>query len=59
MMNKPHVYKLTGLAKVTIEVIATDENSAIKQFDDAQLSDFIFKEIELIELEDDGEHYAD
>jgi hypothetical protein len=58
-MNKPQLYKMTGFVKVTIEVIAVDDESAEKQFYDAQLSDFDLKEIELTELEHLGEHYAD
>jgi hypothetical protein len=58
-MNKPQVYKITGFVRVTIEVIAADDESAEKQFYAAQLSDFDLKEIELIELEHLGEHYAD
>ena len=58
-MNKPQAYKLTGFVRVTIEVIAVDDESAENQFYDAQLSDFDLKEIELIELEHLGEHYAD
>jgi hypothetical protein len=57
-MNKPQVYKMTGFVRVTIEVIAADDESAEKQFYDAQLSDFDLKEIELTELEHLGEHYA-
>ena len=58
-MNKPQLYKMTGFVKVTIEIIAADDESAENQFYDAQLSDFDLKEIELTELEDLGEHYAD
>lgn len=31
-MNKPQAYKLTGFVRVTIEVIAADDESAEKQF---------------------------
>lgn len=58
-MNKPQAYKLIGFVRVTIEVIAPDDESAEKQFYAAQLSDFDLKEIELTELEHLGEHYAD
>lgn len=57
-MNKPQNYRITGFVRVTIEVIAADDESAEKQFYDAQLSDFDLKEIELTELEHLGEHYA-
>jgi len=57
-MNKPQLYTMTGFVRVTIEIIAADDESAEKQFYDAQLSDFVLKEIELIEVEHLGEHYA-
>lgn len=58
-MNKPNTYLITAMARVTIEVVATDDESALAQFDDAELSDFKLLDIDVIEFENEGEHYAD
>ena len=58
-MDKPRVYKLTAMARVTIEIIAADDESALAQFDDAELSDFKLLDIDVIEFENEGEHFAD
>ena len=58
-MTKPNTYLITAMARVTIEVVATDDESALAQFDDADLSDFKLLDIDITEFENEGEHYAD
>ncbi len=54
-----NAYKITGFVRVTIEIVAPDQDTAWAQFDNAQLSDFDIYEIEPTEIEDLGTHYAD
>lgn len=58
-MNKPYIYKITVLAKLTIEVVANDDDSAIKQLDTTDLAEFKLVDMDVIEFENEGEHYAD
>ena len=58
-MNKPQLYKFHGCAKITIEIIAADIESACDKFYAAQDSDFEIHEREIGEVEDLGEYYAD
>lgn len=59
MMNKPNTYLITAMARVTIEIVATGDESALTQFDDAELSDFKLIDIDITEFENQGEYYAD
>jgi len=54
-----NTYKITVLAKLTIEVIAPDDDSAILQLDTTDLSEFKLVDMDVIEFENLGEHYAD
>jgi hypothetical protein len=54
-----NTYKITVLAKLTIEVTANGDDSAIKQLDTTELSEFKFVDFDVIEFENQGEHYAD
>jgi len=58
-MNKPNTYLITVLAKLTIEVVATDDDSAILQLDTTDLSEFKLVDMDVIEFENLGEYYAD
>lgn len=52
-----NAYKITGVVRVTLEVVAPDQDTAWAYFDNAELSDFEFYEVEPIEIEDLGTHY--
>lgn len=49
-----NTYKLTVLAKLTIEVTALDDDSAIKQLDTTDLSEFQLVDMDVIEFENEG-----
>ena len=54
-----NTYKITVLAKLTIEVTATNDDSAILQLDTIDLSEFNLVDFDVIELENEGKRYAD
>jgi hypothetical protein len=54
-----NAYKITGFVRITLEVVAEDQDAAWAYFDSAQLSDFDFHDTEPTEIEDLGTHYAD
>ncbi len=49
-----NTYKITVLAKLTIEVTATDDDSAIMQLDTIDLSEFKLVDFDVIEFENEG-----
>jgi hypothetical protein len=49
-----NTYKITVLAKLTIEVTANDDDSAIKQLDTTELSEFKLVDFDVIEFENEG-----
>jgi hypothetical protein len=49
-----NTYKITVLAKLTIEVTATGEDSALKQLDTMDLSEFKLVDFDVIEFENEG-----
>ena len=49
-----NIYQITVLAKLTIEVTATDDDAAIKQLDTTDLSEFKFVDMDVIEFENEG-----
>ena len=49
-----NTYQITVLAKLTIEVTATDDDSAIKQLDTTELSEFKLVDFDVIEFENEG-----
>ena len=49
-----NAYKITVLAKLTIEIEANGDDSAIKQLDDAELSEFKLVDFDVIEFENEG-----
>ena len=49
-----NTYKITVLAKLTIEVTATGEDSALKQLDTIDLSEFKLVDFDVIEFENEG-----
>ena len=50
-----NTYQITVLAKLTIEVTAPDDDSAIKQLDATDLSEFKLIDMDVIEFENEGE----
>jgi hypothetical protein len=46
------------LAKLTIEVTATNDDSAILQLDTTELDQFKLVDFDVIEFENEGKHYA-
>jgi hypothetical protein len=53
-----NTYKITVLAMLTIEVTATNDDSAILQLDTTELSEFNLVDFDVIEFENEGKHYA-
>ena len=53
-----NTYKITVLAKLTIEVVANGDDSAIRQLDHIDLSEFNLVDFDVIEFENEGKHYA-
>ena len=49
-----NIYKITALAKITIEIEAKTEESALKQLDDADISEFKLVDMDVIEFENEG-----
>ena len=49
-----NIYQITVLAKLTIEVTALDDDSAIKQLDTSDLSEFKLIDFDVIEFENEG-----
>jgi hypothetical protein len=49
-----NTYQITVLAKLTIEVTATGEDSALKQLDTIDLSEFKLVDFDVIEFENEG-----
>ena len=49
-----NTYKITVLAKLTIEVTATGEDSALKQLDTMDLSEYKLVDFDVIEFENEG-----
>ena len=49
-----NTYKITVLAKLTIEVTANGDDSAIKQLDTTELSEFKLIDFDVIEFENEG-----
>jgi hypothetical protein len=49
-----NTYKITVLAKLTIEVTATDDDAAIKQLDTTELSEYKLVDFDVIEFENEG-----
>ena len=49
-----NTYKITVLAKLTIEVTAPDDDAAIKQLDTTDLSEFKLVDLDVIEFENEG-----
>jgi hypothetical protein len=49
-----NTYKITVLAKLTIEIEAKSEDSAIKQLDTTELSEFKLVDLDIIEFENQG-----
>ena len=54
-----NTYQITVLAKLTIEVTAPNDDSAILQLDTTELSEFKLVDFDVIEFENQGKHYAD
>ena len=53
-----NTYKITVLAKLTIEVTAPNDDLAILQLDTIDLSEFKLVDFDVIEFENEGKHYA-
>jgi hypothetical protein len=49
-----NTYQITVLAKLTIEVTAPNDDSAIKQLDTTELSEFKLVDFDVIEFENQG-----
>jgi hypothetical protein len=49
-----NTYQITVLAKLTIEVTAIDDDSALKQLDTMDLSEFKLVDFDVIEFENEG-----
>ena len=49
-----NTYKITVLAKLTIEVTAPNDDSAIRQLDTSDLSEFKLVDFDVIEFENEG-----
>ena len=49
-----NTYKITVLAKLTIEVTAPNDDSAIRQLDTTDLSSFTLVDFDVIEFENEG-----
>jgi hypothetical protein len=49
-----NTYQITVLAKLTIEVTATGEDSALKQLDTMDLSEYKLVDFDVIEFENEG-----
>ena len=49
-----NTYKITVLAKLTIEVTANGEDLALKQLDHTDLSEFNLVDMDVIEFENEG-----
>jgi hypothetical protein len=49
-----NTYKITVLGKLTIEVTAPNDDSAIKQLDTTELSEFKLVDFDVIEFENEG-----
>lgn len=49
-----NTYKITVLAKLTIEVTAPNDDAAIKQLDTTDLSEFKLVDMDVIEFENEG-----
>ena len=49
-----NTYKITVLAKLTIEVTAPNDDSAILQLDTIDLSEFKLVDLDVIEFENEG-----
>jgi hypothetical protein len=49
-----NTYKITVLAKLTIEIETNGEDAAIKQLDTTELSEFKLIDFDVIEFENEG-----
>jgi hypothetical protein len=49
-----NTYQITVLAKLTIEVTANGDDSAIKQLDTTELSEYKLVDFDVIEFENEG-----